>query len=84
MAAENVRLLGTGFGLADHVEGVTEIVVVEVMDGNLTLSAHLHGRSQINWVKIERMQDGGSEVVDPGDRVWLPAVSALPFVCVLW
>ena len=24
------------------------------------------------------------ERVDPGDRVWLPAVSALPFVCVLW
>ena len=72
LAAENVRLAGTHFGLADHVDGVSELIVIDVYDGNLTLSVNLTGRSKISWITIEQMADGGSETVESDDRIWLP------------
>lgn len=71
LAAENVRLAGTSFAVADHVDGVSEMMVIEVYDGELTLSVNLTGRSKISWITIEQMADGGSEQIN-SDRIWMP------------
>jgi hypothetical protein len=51
-AASALASPGTSFGLADHPRGVTEIAVVDVFDGNLTISSNLTSRSKINWIQV--------------------------------
>ena len=70
-----MRIFGDKFALADHIEGLSELVVVEVYDGNLTLSYNLSGRAKINWLTVEALADGGSpgaEVKGYGEGAWLP------------
>ena len=78
VAVENVRLMGDKFAVADSLAGVSESVVVDVVDGSLTVSSHLSGRGKINWLVVERLSDGGT---DPNaqapsgnpDAAWLPS-----------
>lgn len=72
VAVENVRLIGQKHAVADHIKyGVSELAMVEVIDGNLTITANLTGRAKISWVSVEKISDGGSAPVG-NDRVWLP------------
>ena len=80
VAVENHRLIGSVHAVADHVDGVSEMVVVDVLDGNLTLTAVLTGRSKINWIQVEKLADAvrnddddtKTTATSGNDRVWLP------------
>jgi hypothetical protein len=54
-------------------EGMTEILAVEVTDGNLTLSHFERTQPWLRWLQVEKLVNGVDSEQTASSTTWLPA-----------
>jgi hypothetical protein len=78
LGIENVRSITDSIGgnsRGPHTADTTEILLVDVLDGKLTMSHFQRVAPWLRWMQIEKLVHGQDAPQTPSSTTWLPASS---------